>query len=104
MYDNVMSTLQISLSKFTWAMIAVILLLGGILLYKYTPDTSWGYLPCLWHQLTGLLCPGCGGQRALHLLLHGNLSEAFSYNPLLVSALAALLFFAVLQWEQNIMG
>jgi len=91
-----MSTLQISLSKFAWVMIAALLLLGGILVYKYPPETSWGYLPCLWYQLTGLLCPGCGSQRALHLLLHGNFSEAFLYNQLLVSALGALIFFVVL--------
>jgi hypothetical protein len=52
--------------------------------------------PCRFHQWTGLLCPGCGGTRAVHHLLHGRLTLAFRYNPglflgiPLVGALAAL--------------
>ncbi len=38
-------------------------------------------------MLTGLLCPGCGGQRAFYSLINGNIKLAFSYN--------AYMFFAV---------
>lgn len=34
--------------------------------------------PLKW--LTGLSCPGCGVQRALHALLNGHFAEALSYN------------------------
>lgn len=41
------------------------------------------WLPgCLFHNLTGLHCPGCGMTRAAHATLHGRLGEAFRYNPL----------------------
>lgn len=46
--------------------------------------------PCPFHTLTGLYCPGCGSLRALHQLLHGNLSEAFGFNPLMVLSLPFL--------------
>ena len=46
--------------------------------------------PCLFHQLTGLDCPGCGGQRALHQLLHGNLLAAIRLNAMLVVSLPVL--------------
>ena len=51
--------------------------------------------PCPIHHLTGLLCPGCGGTRALLALLHGDLPAAWHHNPLLL-ALAPLLLVVTL--------
>lgn len=38
---------------------------------------------CPFHLLTGWDCPGCGSQRTIHALLHGQVGQAFSHNPLL---------------------
>jgi len=38
-------------------------------------------LPCLHKKLFGFDCPGCGGQRALVMLLHGDFTEAFFMYP-----------------------
>ena len=55
------------------------------------------YFPkCLFHLLTGLECPGCGSQRAIHSLLNGDLLSAIHYNLLLVLAIPYLLLYAVL--------
>ncbi|MDE5732371.1 MAG: DUF2752 domain-containing protein [Bacteroidales bacterium] len=43
-------------------------------------------------MLTGLKCPGCGSQRALHQLLHLNIAEAIEYNALMVFSIPILLF------------
>lgn len=41
------------------------------------------WLPaCVFHEITGLHCAGCGMTRATYALLHGRLGEAFRYNPL----------------------
>jgi len=40
--------------------------------------------PCLLYTTTGLRCPGCGGLRATHQLLHGHLAAAWALNPLAV--------------------
>ena len=41
-----------------------------------------GYFPCLFHTLTGVYCPGCGGTRAAAALLQGKLLQSFYYHPL----------------------
>lgn len=48
-------------------------------------------MPCLFHQLTGLYCPGCGGTRAVKYLLHGQLLKSFQYHPLVLYALAVVI-------------
>ena len=42
-----------------------------------------GGLVCLFYELTGLYCPGCGAGRAAIALLHGHIREALGHNPLL---------------------
>ena len=49
---------------------------------------------CIFYMLTGLECPGCGSQRALHALMHLRVAEAFRHNALLVSALPFLVLYA----------
>lgn len=45
---------------------------------------------CPFLLLTGLKCPGCGSQRVVHALLHGDLAAAWGYNALLVAALPVI--------------
>lgn len=40
--------------------------------------------------MTGLKCPGCGSQRAVHYLLNGQFIPAFRANPLLVMSIPYL--------------
>lgn len=39
-------------------------------------------MPCMFHEVTGLYCPGCGGTRACMYLLHGNILRSLQYHPL----------------------
>ena len=39
-------------------------------------------IPCLFHELTGYLCPGCGITRCFISILHGDFVKAFNYNKL----------------------
>ena len=80
---------------------AIIALLGIVfigvvlVLYFYNPSTSSFYPLCLFHSLTGLHCAGCGGLRAAHALLHGNVAESFAYNPLLIMVAPSFLVVAL---------
>ena len=61
------------------------LLLLGILLFWLAAerllDLKLFLPPCIFHSLTGLYCPGCGGTRAVLFLLHGQVGKSFYYNP-----------------------
>ena len=52
------------------------------------------FLACVFHRVTGLYCPGCGGTRAMHALVHFDLAGALAMNPLpfVAAPLLALLF------------
>ena len=62
------------------------------ILYFCPPEQSAFYPQCLFHQATGLDCPGCGGLRATHQLLHGNFATAWQLNPFAVLLLPLLAY------------
>lgn len=69
---------------------AAVAALGLVLVDPHEPG-SWGACPL--YALTGLYCAGCGGLRATHDLLVGDLAGAWAMNPLwvlLVPVLVAL--------------
>lgn len=45
---------------------------------------------CLFRNVFGIKCPGCGMIRALSCVAHGNFSKAFHYNRLVVIVLPLL--------------
>lgn len=61
--------------------------LGIALYFIFDPTQVSLFPPCLFHAITGWDCPGCGAQRALHQLLHGNLIAALRLNALFVISL-----------------
>ncbi|HSM85154.1 MAG TPA: DUF2752 domain-containing protein [Candidatus Limnocylindrales bacterium] len=74
---------------------AGLLLAGCGILFSFPPAEYHFYPLCPFYALTHLLCPGCGGTRALYYLLHLNLAEALHYNALVtVLAPPSLLWLA----------
>lgn len=78
------------------------LALGGTILFCFDPSSYPFYPICFFHQATGLLCPGCGSLRAMHQLLHGHVSAAFHFNPLLVLSLPLCLWLGAVYAIQKI--
>ena len=77
-------------------------MLTAAMIFLYLRITSaLGWMPlCPVHALTGLSCPGCGSQRALHALLTGHPAEAWHYNPYLFIAVPVALFFGFVEAYQ----
>lgn len=44
-------------------------------------------IPCIFHEVTGLYCPGCGGTRAIIALAKLDIYQAIRYNILTVIAI-----------------
>ena len=82
-------------TRFAWLLLA----LGGAAavaaLFFLDPATHGFYPRCPLHSLTGLDCPTCGGLRAAHQLLHGNVRAAYVLNPFLFYALPVAALFLI---------
>lgn len=73
------------------AVIAAVMLGVMALFYLLDPEQSQLMPKCAFKLLTGLDCPSCGSQRALHALLHGRMADALSFNPFLVLSIPYLI-------------
>jgi hypothetical protein len=71
-------------------------MIAGITLFCFDPSRYHFYPVCIFHQTTGLLCPGCGSLRALYHLLHGRIAIALHFNLLLVLSLPLIAAFTAL--------
>lgn len=85
---------DMELTKKNPILVKIVLLAAAVagltFLYFFKPG-SFPYPTCVFHDLTGLYCPGCGSTRALYQLLHGNILLAIHDN---VMAVLAIPFFA----------
>lgn len=83
----------------------IVLFVAGLIVIYKTFNPATGLFPkCPFKQVTGLQCPGCGSQRAVHHLLNAEIKQAFALNPLLVIAIPYLVvgfFFEVLPLGKN---
>jgi hypothetical protein len=73
--------------------LALLLAFALLALFFFDPARHAFYPQCYFHKTTGWLCPGCGGLRAVHQLLHGHLTAAFRLNALFVGSLPFLAWF-----------
>ena len=82
-------------TRFAWLLLG----LGGAAalaaLFFLDPAAHDFYPRCPLHLLTGLDCPACGGLRAAHLLLHGNIRAAYALNSFLFYALPVAALFLI---------
>lgn len=78
-------------------------LAGAALIAWRNPATAGFYPPCPSKVLTGLDCPGCGGLRGTHALLHGDVITAMDHNLLLLP-IALLAVWMWIAWTAETAG
>ena len=78
---------SIAIKKISWAGGVLVAGAAVLILFFCDPLRVPIYPQCLFHQMTGLDCPGCGSLRAMHALLHGNIVAAVHFNAFLVLSL-----------------
>lgn len=71
-----------------WLLVFLLPVAVGLVLFFYfhNPEKSILFPKCPLYVWTGLYCPGCGSQRAVHSFLHFRFPEALHYNFLLFPA------------------
>ncbi len=62
------------------------------------------YTPCIFHAVTNLYCPGCGGTRAAWLLMQGKFFLSFLYHPVVLYGTAIYLWFMVSHTAELLSG
>lgn len=72
----------------------VLLLLILIGYYFINKKTNF-YIPCIFHEITGYKCPGCGITHLVFALLKLNIHEAFISNPLVFIYMPFIIFYFV---------
>lgn len=66
-----------------WTFIVVLSIF--VLLSVFSPRLrSFVSRPCVFHSVTGLYCPGCGGTRSIQFLLRGKIMKSVVYHPFVV--------------------
>ncbi len=84
-----------------WLVVSLILTatVVAVVYYFFDPLESRWMPQCIFHRLTGLQCMGCGSQRMLHALLHGDFAGAFRANAfgMVMLPVIALMLYAETQ-------
>lgn len=79
-------------NKILKALLCFLILLGYYFLNKHFNFS----IPCLFHELTNLYCPGCGITRMMFSLIKLDFYQAFRYNPLVFVLFFIYIFIQIL--------
>lgn len=67
----------------------------GLIAYYFLNKMIGLSIPCMFHELTDLYCPGCGITRMFFSLLKLDFYQAFRYNPLVFCYLILYIIYKV---------
>jgi hypothetical protein len=74
----------------------IVLALGFAYFYFNFNPSEYSLFPkCPFYSFTGFYCPGCGSQRAIHQLLHGNILKGLNHNFLIILLTFVLVYDAI---------
>ena len=73
-------------------LVSIIAIIGLVLVKNFNPEEESFFIPCMFHKVTGLKCPGCGMTRAMHYLVNGNIKKAVWYNLMIIPGAFVLIY------------
>lgn len=80
-------------SLITAIIIGLFCLIALIMVIIFNPEEYNFFPQCIFFQITGFKCAGCGMTRAIHYLLNGDIKKAISYNIMIIP------FFCVISYS-----
>lgn len=86
----------------TLRLLGILAVVGvGVLYTIFDPmESSW--MPkCFFYSLTGWKCPGCGSQRLIHALFHGDFAAAFAANAFLLILIPVILGLIIVETQRR---
>ena len=78
-------------------------LIVAILYFYFSPNTSF-FPRCPLYSTTGIYCPGCGSQRAMHSFLHLDFKGVLKYNVLFFFGVIVFIYHLVVNILNNYYG
>lgn len=64
----------------------------AVLFFLLDPEKHIIFPRCVFYSLSGYYCPGCGSQRAIHSLLHLNITGMVQNNLLFLPAVLSIIY------------
>lgn len=83
--------------KLPFILFCIILLFVYFIIYELLGFS----IPCLFHKITNLYCPGCGVTRLLFSLLKLDFYQAFRYNPLIFVLLICYVIYKLINLKYH---
>ena len=85
--------MEVTKTKIALVIFLTLIVVGVLSLYFIWDPLERDIFPkCPLYSFTGLYCPGCGSQRALHQMVHGNIIQGIRYNYLLPLLIVVLIY------------
>ena len=81
--------------------LAVAAVLVAMCVYFYFDPSDNLFPRCPFLMATGYQCPGCGSQRAIHALLHGDIVSAWHFNAMLVVFIPLIVVLIVAEFRRT---
>ena len=74
----------------------ILLLISFLIIFSFLNKVFNFTIPCLFHEITNLYCPGCGITRMFLALFKLDFYQAFRYNPLVfILLILSIVYFLV---------
>lgn len=77
--------------------ISILILFLVLVIYHLLSHLFNFRIPCIFYEITGLYCPGCGVTRMFFSIINLDFYQAFRYNPLVFIILTLYIIYLIIK-------